>query len=131
MSENQDDVAKPGTGPAIASLVLGIVTIVFCWAPVFGAITGFLGIILAALALKAGRKGVSVAGLITSIIGFFIAAIVTITAYLVVDAASDAVEKAGKKWEKSLDDFDKSLKKDLKKSMKDIEGTLNSIQVNY
>lgn len=104
MGSIQNNAPKPGSGAAIASLVLGIVAVVFFWVPVFGAIAGLLGILFAALALKAGRRGISVAGIVTSIVGFFIAAAMTAATYLVVDTASNAVEKAGKEWEKTREE---------------------------
>ncbi|MBQ4629552.1 MAG: hypothetical protein IJB70_00980 [Clostridia bacterium] len=51
----------------IASLILGICSIVFCWFPYLGLFLGIGGIILGAIGKKNG--GVAQAGMIVSIIG--------------------------------------------------------------
>ena len=71
---------RPGKGTAIASLVLGIVSIV-CWFLLMfsfiGVITGIVGIVCSVLSKKAGyRGGLQTAGLVLSIIGTAISAIV-------------------------------------------------------
>lgn len=86
----QNVTPKPGKGKAIASLVLGIVTVaILCWLPpfVFGVASGILGIVFAVLATKAGyRGGIKVGGLVTSIIGLVIALIFFIPSLLVAGA---------------------------------------------
>lgn len=74
---------------AVASLVLGIVSIVFSLIPGLpwvGAIAGLVGIILGALGRKdAEKKGMATAGLVCSIIGtvlsiiFYIACVACVT----------------------------------------------------
>lgn len=90
----QNTTPKPGKGKAIASLVLGIVTLaLLCWLPPFGfgVISGILGIIFAVLASKAGyRGGIKTAGLVTSIIGLIIALIFFIPTLLVAGAVGAA-----------------------------------------
>ena len=58
---------------AVASLVLGIVSIVFSFIPavdLFGGILGIVGIVLGALGRKSpDKKGMATAGLVCSIIG--------------------------------------------------------------
>ena len=65
-------MAKKSIGYGIASLVLGIVSIVFCWAFIFGAVAGILGIIFFVQQRKRSPSGMAVAGLVTSIIGLAI-----------------------------------------------------------
>ena len=62
-------VVPPANGLAIASLVLGIVSLVFCLC--FGGFLGLPGIICAVIAMaKGNRSGMAIAGLILSIVGF-------------------------------------------------------------
>lgn len=94
----QSTTPKPGKGVAIASLVMGIVTLaLLCWLPpfFFGVISGILGIIFAVVASKAGyRGGIKTAGLVLSIIGLIIALIFFIPTLLVVGATAGAVGAA-------------------------------------
>ena len=56
----------------VASLVLGIVCLVFALIPglsLIGIIIGIIGIVLGALAKKNGQGGIATAGLVMSIIG--------------------------------------------------------------
>lgn len=73
MEERQQyQPAPPANGKAIASLVLGILSIIIPW---LGFILGIIGIVLANKAFKEianyqqGGRGMAVAGLTTSIIG--------------------------------------------------------------
>ena len=62
-------VVPPANGLAIASLVLGIVSLVFCLC--FGGFLGLPCIICAVIAMaKGNRSGMAIAGLILSIVGF-------------------------------------------------------------
>lgn len=56
-------------GLGIAALVLGIISIVFCWAAVFGLAAGISGLILSIKQRKISSDGITTAGLVTSIIG--------------------------------------------------------------
>lgn len=64
---------EPGKGKAIASLVLGIVAVVFWffgWGAIVSIICGIVGIILASMAKKDGNtSGIRTGGLVCSIIG--------------------------------------------------------------
>ncbi len=57
---------------AVASLVLGIIALVFCWMPgglsTVSLICGIIGIILGALGSRTEKKGAATAGLVMSII---------------------------------------------------------------
>lgn len=74
---------EPGKGTATASLVLGIISLVFCWmylASFLGIITGIVGIICASNSYKAGNtSGVQKAGLVCSIIGLSLSSIVFVS----------------------------------------------------
>jgi hypothetical protein len=62
---------------AVASLVLGICSIVMCWVPVLGLAGGIIAIVLASRVYKqlaagiiiSGSKGMATAGLVLGIIG--------------------------------------------------------------
>lgn len=67
-------------GMAIAGLVLGIISIVFCWIPFVGIVAGVVGLILAVLGRKnclPTQAGMATAGLVLSIVGLCISGIVT------------------------------------------------------
>ena len=66
---------QPGKGKAIASLVLGIISLAFMWMPFFGLVLGIVGLVLAASAGKEGfRGGLKTAGFVCSLIGTIIGA---------------------------------------------------------
>ena len=63
----------PGKGMAIASLVLGICSIVFSWVPIGNIIMSVIGLILGVIAQKKQREvgastGMAVAGMVLSIL---------------------------------------------------------------
>jgi len=77
----------------VASLVLGIMSLVFILVPYagwLGAVLGIVGIILGAQARKVNRDGVATAGMVCSIIGtvinllFFLACVMCIAAFSVI-----------------------------------------------
>ena len=77
----------------IASLVLGIVSIIFIfmpWLAGWGVLLGAAGIVLAVLARKNGEKGIATAGLVCSIVGAAICGIM----YIACAQAEHAVESA-------------------------------------
>jgi hypothetical protein len=65
-------------GYGIASLVLGIISIILCWAPLVGLVSGILGIIFYAKQKRISPSGLAVGGLVTSIIGLVFSIIYTI-----------------------------------------------------
>jgi hypothetical protein len=78
MSEYNENVPQqgdnvPGKGPAIGSLVCGIVAVVFWWfgfTAIVSVVLGIVGLILSANAKKAGFKGgMQTAGFVLSLIG--------------------------------------------------------------
>ena len=72
-------VSEPGAGMAVASLVLGILSIVTFWAWFLVVPLSVVGIILGTLGRRAvSRRGIALAGLICSIIGLAIFLIVYI-----------------------------------------------------
>lgn len=65
----------PRNGLAVASLVLGITSIVFCWWGMFTLVQVVLAVVFGGVAIRAanqgaGRKGMAVAGLACGIAGF-------------------------------------------------------------
>lgn len=80
-------------GMAIASLVLGICGIVFCWTgwlSLLAFIGSIIGIILAVKARKVAKNGLSTAGLVLSIIGTCLGGLGFICAICVIIAAGSA-----------------------------------------
>jgi hypothetical protein len=82
---------RAGHGKAIAALVLGIGSIVFCWLIFFDAVLVIPGLIFGLLALSETKanggsgRGMALAGLVCSIIGALLATLLTV---LVVHAAN-------------------------------------------
>ncbi len=74
-----DAVPEKNHNAAIVALVLGILSIVFCWLPGCNFVLCIIGIVCGAVSL--GKKnpgtGMAVAGLIISIIGLLLVAIMT------------------------------------------------------
>tara|TARA_Y100001960_G_C14172738_1_gene586276 strand:- start:144 stop:410 length:267 start_codon:yes stop_codon:yes gene_type:complete len=70
-----NDVAKKPAGMGIASMVCGILSLVLWWVPFLGLILGVLGCIFGGNGIRlanlgeAGGKGMSIAGLVTGVIG--------------------------------------------------------------
>ncbi len=69
---------KDSNGYGIASLVLGIVSIVFCWVPVLGLVSGILGIVFSVKQKKILPNGIATGGLVTSIIGLVLSGLYTL-----------------------------------------------------
>jgi len=84
--------ANNGRGLAIASLVLGIISIVLAFImPLFvGFVCGIVGIVLAVQARKKEKTGMATAGLVCSIIGTIFGAISVICVVACVGAAISA-----------------------------------------
>jgi hypothetical protein len=73
----QDTPGRPvqGNGLAVASLVLGITSIVFCWWGLFTLVQVVLAVVFGGVATRAanqgaGRKGMAIAGLVCGVVGF-------------------------------------------------------------
>ncbi len=82
-------------GHGIASLILGIVSIVFSWVPFLGLVSGIVGIVLSIKQRKISPNGIATGGLVTSIIGIVISAIYSIFWLFFMIAFSAAVKTAG------------------------------------
>lgn len=59
-------------GKATASLVLGIVSMITWLLPLFGYPVSIVGIVMGAFGLQSEKRGMGIAGLVLSIIGFVI-----------------------------------------------------------
>ena len=83
---------KKSNGFAIASLVLGIVSIVFNFfaLQIFGLILGIVGIVLGVMAKKKNPSGMATAGLVLSIIGTVLCALLFIACAACVGAVGTA-----------------------------------------
>lgn len=85
---------EPGKGAAIASLVLGIISIVFWFfgmGAFIGLVTGLIGVICASSSKKAGYTGgIQTGGLVCSIIGLIGSAVVFVACIACVGALGTA-----------------------------------------
>ncbi|MCA9668630.1 MAG: DUF4190 domain-containing protein [Myxococcales bacterium] len=86
-------------GKAIVGMILGIVSIVLCWVPVLPIIGGIVGIVLFAKHRSTRRRtpgiggnGMSIAGLVTGIIGL-LAGVLYTTAWIIALSALNAASK--------------------------------------
>ncbi len=91
---NSDNGSQPGKGAAVASLVLGIVSIVFWFFGVgafIGLVTGIIGLICSSNAKKQGYKGgMQTAGFVCSLIGVIGSALVFVACVACVGALGTA-----------------------------------------
>lgn len=99
-NQNQPNapVPEPGRGKAVASLVLGIISVVFFWAGYFSVITAILAIIGLVLAVSGKKdmqasgnyssRGMATAGLVLSIIGLVLSAISIVSCVICVSTLS-------------------------------------------
>jgi len=70
--------ARNGNGFAIASLVLGILSLCGSWVFWCGGLMSVIGIVLGALGLNSKGKGMAIAGIILSALGLIIAIILRV-----------------------------------------------------
>ena len=82
----------PGSGFAIAGLVLGIMSIILFWTMPLAMIMAVIGIIFSVIALsKKQSRGLSIAGIITSIVGGILS-ILTVILILITLAEFDIID---------------------------------------
>lgn len=90
VNENNSSNSEQGKGTAVASMVLGIVSVVtwfFGVGAVIGLVTGIIGLICASSAKKAGYEGgMRTAGFVCSLIGLIGSALVFIACVACVGA---------------------------------------------
>lgn len=71
-------VPAPRNGMGVAALVLGILAVVLCWSAIGGIVLGVLAIIFAIVGIRRASRGIStnrgmsIAGLVTGIIGLIV-----------------------------------------------------------
>jgi len=116
----------------VASLVLGIVGLVFSFIPCLGSWGIFLtvpGVILGAVGLasaakKNAPKGLAIAGLVCSIIGSAIAGY----QWYVLHKASDAITEFGTEFGKAMDEAAKKdkMNKELQKEAESVKKALDA-----
>lgn len=87
-SQELDEV--PAKGFSIAGLILGIASILCCALPCLNFIIGAIGLVMSIIGRKRNGDGLSMGGLITSIIGVVLALIVILISggYLILCAIS-------------------------------------------
>jgi hypothetical protein len=79
---------RTGNGKAIASLVLGIASIVFCWLSVLDALFVVLAVIFGLIALNEAKRkpagegrGMAISGIACAVVGAILATILTVVIY--------------------------------------------------
>lgn len=89
-----DSGPQPTNGMAIASLVLGIVSVLIVWIPfvgLFGTLLAIIGLVLGVLALKGiSGKGLAIGGIVTSGISLVITLLYLLVFGAVIGAAATA-----------------------------------------
>lgn len=90
---------RTGNGKATASLVLGIVSIVLCWATIFDAVLIIPAIVFGILGLnearsgRAGGRGLAIAGLTCAAIGAILAIVMTVVFTRAINSCGGVSEK--------------------------------------
>ena len=69
---------KGADGAAVASLILGIASIVFCWTFILGVIPSVIGLVLGIISSHKKHSGVATGGIIVSAIGLFLFALLVV-----------------------------------------------------
>ncbi len=147
MPENTENKTTAGQGLGIAGLVLGLVAIplaILGCTFLLGLLLGAAGVILSAIGLSQaskayGRKGVIIAGLITSIVGTSIAlmwGLFFATASfegrgIFRDVGRDIREEVRESMEESMDEIDRDMEKtleELEKEMEELEEDSNYLE---
>lgn len=115
----------------VASFVLGLLGLIFCFVPCVGWIVGLplagIGLLFGLIGLKNPKKGLAIAGLVLSIVG----CAVGIYNFTVTKAAAETTVDAAKDIDKSLADLDAAInaigKIDTSDTTKDVDAALNAI----
>lgn len=120
---------------AIAALVLGILAVVFAfggpWAWV-GIIAGIIGIILAVMARKQAKTGQATAGLVLSIIGLVLSAILWLACVMCVSGVKKGAEeliKNNPELQKSVESLkDLQNSPELQKGLEELNKALEDVK---
>ncbi|MCH5332783.1 MAG: hypothetical protein J1D89_02390 [Agathobacter sp.] len=96
---DQSNMPIPGKGQATASLVLGIISVVFWFfglSSIISLILGIIGLVLASMSKKCGFEGgIRTAGFVLSLIGTIGGAIIFVTCVLCIGCIGAAGAAAG------------------------------------
>lgn len=71
--------AKPWTGLAIASLVIGIFSLLFFWVPFFSSVGALLSVVFGVVSRRKGGNGLAIAGLVLGIISFVLGSLILVS----------------------------------------------------
>jgi hypothetical protein len=89
----EEQTEKQAEGMAVASLVLGIVTLVlFCFWPI-SVPTGIIGLVLGIIAMRGTKRGIAMVGAILSGVGILVVIVVVVLAVLNADKLQEFNEK--------------------------------------
>ena len=94
-------------GFSIASMVLGIISLVFCFVWIISIPSAILAIIFGILGIKSTGKGMSIAGLVTSGIGIIISFVIFVLLIVVgISAGFHTLESLDNIYDSNYDDYD-------------------------
>ena len=94
-------------GFSIASMVLGIISLVFCFVWIISIPSAILAIIFGILGIKSTGKGMSIAGLVTSGIGIIISFVIFVLLIVVgISAGFHTLESLDNIYDSYYDDYD-------------------------
>lgn len=81
---DHDSINGGGSGLAITSLVLGIISVVLCWGCGINIITAIVGLVMGivSMAQRRNNMGIAIAGLVTSGLGLLLGIAVVLLAFL-------------------------------------------------
>ncbi len=101
---------------AVASLVLGIISVAFCWFPWIGIPSGLVSLILGIVAMRdttqtPQNRNMAIAGVVLGAIGILVSVILVIWALLFVKSIFNALDEGTLKEgvEKGLEELQKGL----------------------
>ena len=110
----QQPGATQPKGLAISALIVGIVSLVFCWVPFIGILGGIAAVILGIIALKkAQSKGMSITGLITGGLAVIASGIFIIVTVMFVGAIAASGDQAVKDLEQLSEELESSATPDI------------------
>ena len=110
----------------IASLVMGIVSFIFSWIPVWGFVLAIAALVIAIIAMASKKseekgKGMKIAGIVLSIIATVIALVVTISSVLLLRAVVDTGKELIDDAQNATMDFMNQFENEIDDTVDDLE----------
>lgn len=93
--DNNNQPNPSSNGLSIASLVLGIISVIFSFLFVWvGLVSGIIGIVLAIKGRKESKNGMAIAGLVLSIIGTCLSGVFIACALCIINSVNDVINNS-------------------------------------